>query len=82
MLLKFHNDNGDKNDDNFNRLWKIREFLDIFSVVYLKFYNPSEHLAIDEVTVLFKGKVACKQCMPKKHKCLGIKIYKLCDTYG
>jgi len=72
MLLKFHNDNGDKNDDNFNRLWKIREILDIFSVVYLKFYNPSEHLAIDEVTVLFKGKVACKQCIPKKHKCLGI----------
>jgi len=56
--------------------------LDILNVVYSKFYNPSEHLENDEVTVLYKGRVAFKQCVPKKHKYLGIKIYKLCDTYG
>jgi 5-methylcytosine-specific restriction endonuclease McrBC GTP-binding regulatory subunit McrB len=60
----------------------MREVLDILNVVYSKFYNLSEHLAIDEVNVLFKGKVAFKYCIPKKHKCLGIKIYKLCDTYS
>jgi len=84
-LLAFHNDKDkgvDKNDDNFERLWKIRDVLDILHVVYSKLYNPSEHMAIDEVTVLFRGKGAFWQCIPKKHKCLGIKIHKLCDTYG
>jgi hypothetical protein len=40
-----------------------------------KFYNPSEHLAINEMTVLFKGKAAFKQYIPKKKKCFRIKIY-------
>jgi len=39
-------------------------------------------LAIDEVTVLFKGKVAFKQDIQKKYKHFRIRIYKLCDTYG
>jgi hypothetical protein len=39
-------------------------------------------LAVDEVIVLFKGKVAIKQYIPKKHKRFGIKIYKLCDMTG
>jgi hypothetical protein len=39
-------------------------------------------LAVDEVIVLFIGKVAFKQYIPNKHKRFGIKIYKLCDTTG
>jgi hypothetical protein len=54
----------------------------MLNVAYSKFYNPSEHLAIDEVIVLFKGKVAFKQYIPEKHKRFGIKIYKLCDRTG
>jgi hypothetical protein len=41
---------------------------------YVKFYNPSEHLAIHEVTVPFKGRVTFKQYISKKHKSFGIKI--------
>jgi hypothetical protein len=63
-------------------LWKVREVFDILSVAYSKLYNPSEHMVIDEVIVLFKGKVAFKQYIPKKHKHFRIKIYKLSDTYG
>jgi hypothetical protein len=47
---------------------------DMLNVVYSKFYNPSEHLAIDEVIVLFKGRVVFKQYIPKKHKRFGIKL--------
>jgi hypothetical protein len=54
----------------------------VLNVAYSKFYNPSEHLSIDEVVVLFKGKVAFKQYIPKKYKCYGIKIYNLCDRTG
>jgi len=45
-----------------------------------KFYNSSENLATDEVIVLCKGRVIFRQYMPKKHKCFGIKIYKLYMT--
>lgn len=44
------------------------------SITYSKFYGPSEHLAIDKVMVLFKGKVAIKQYIPKKHEHFRIKI--------
>jgi len=36
---------------------------------------------VDEVTVKFKGRVIFRQYIPKKRKCFGIKIYKLCDEY-
>jgi hypothetical protein len=49
---------------------------------YAKYYSPTEHSAVDEITVLFKGRVDFKQHIPKKHKCFGIKIYKLCDSKG
>ena len=32
---------------------------------FSKFYNPSEHLAVDEVIVKFKGRIVFKQYIPK-----------------
>jgi len=57
----------------------MRNLFDILKEKFSKFYSPSEHLAIDEVIVKFKGHVIFRQYIPKKHKCFGIKIYKLCD---
>ena len=45
-------------------------------------YNRREHLAVDEVIVLYKGRVVFQQYIPKKHKRFGIKIYKLWDSLG
>jgi len=39
-----------------------------------KFYNPSEHLAEDEIIVKFKGRVVFRQYIAKKRKCFGTKI--------
>jgi hypothetical protein len=50
--------------------------------MYSKYYTPSECLAVDKVTVLFKEWVVFRQYIPNKHKCLGIKSYKLCDASG
>jgi hypothetical protein len=72
----------DKTGKDFDRLWKIRSFVDILGDIYAKFYNPSEHLAVGKVTVLFKGRVIFKQYVPKKHIHFGIKMYKLCDMTG
>jgi hypothetical protein len=48
----------------------------------LKILNPTKPVAIDEVIVLFKGKVIFKQHVLRKHKKFIIKIYEICDTSG
>src|SRR5215471_10394447 len=57
-----------------DRLWKLRTVFDKLNDSYAKFYNPSEHLAVDEVIVTFKGRVIFRQYIPKKRKRFGIKI--------
>jgi hypothetical protein len=57
----------------------------VFDVINSKFseeYHSAEHLSIDEVTVLFKEKVVFWQYIPKKRKCFGMKLCKLCDRTG
>jgi hypothetical protein len=77
-----NNTDIDKQADDYDRLWKIRTIFDTLNNSYEKYYNPSEHLAVDEIIVKFKGKVIFRQYIPKKHKRFGIKIYKLCDAAG
>jgi len=72
----------DRTYEMFDRLWKIRDLLEILNATFSKFYNPSDNLAIDEVIVSFKGRVIFKQYIPKKRKRFGIKIFKLCDSTG
>jgi len=68
--------------EEYDRLWKIRIVFDTLNQAYPKFYNLSEHLAVDEVIVKFQGRVIFRQYIPMKRKCFGIKIYKLCDESG
>jgi hypothetical protein len=49
---------------------------------FCELYNLTEHLAVNEVIVLYKGRVVFQQYIPKKHKRFGIKIYKLCYSLG
>ena len=66
----------------YDQLWKLRTVFDTLNEAYAKFYNPLEHLAVDEVIVKFKGRVIFRQYIPKKRKHFSIKIYKLCDESG
>jgi len=77
-------DNSQRPDrgEEYDRLWKLRTVFDKLNKAYAKFYNPSEHLAVDEVIVKFKGRAIFRQYTPKKRKHFGIKIYKLCDESG
>jgi len=65
--------------EEYDRLWKIRIVFYTMNQAYPKFYNALEHLAVDEVTVKFQGRVIFRQYIPKKSKNSGTKIYKLCD---
>ena len=87
-FLHFENNDDPLNHDNpnYDRLWKIRKIFDtLFDTPNNKFcelYNPTEHLAVDKVIVLYKGRVVFRQYIPRKHRRFGIKIYKLCDSLG
>jgi len=72
----------DRTDENFDRLWKIRDLFEILNSTFSKFYNSSENWNVDKVIVSFKGRVIFKQYIPKKSKNFGIKIFKLCDSTG
>ena len=47
----------DRTDKNFDRLWKIQDLFEIPNATFSKFYNPSENLAVDEVSVSFNASV-------------------------
>ena len=72
-FLHFTDNNRNGVDRTDDRLWKIRDLFEIIRTNFSKFYNPSEHLAVDEVILKFKGRVLFKQCIPKKRKSFGIK---------
>jgi len=77
-------DNSQRPDpgEGYGRLWKIRTVFNTLNQAYPKFYNPSEHLAVDGIIVKFQGRVIFRQYISKKRKHFGIKIYKLCDESG
>src|SRR5215469_3078438 len=83
-FLHFEDNDTPPSRDNpdYDRLWKIRKFFDTLSNKFCEMYNPTEHLAVYEVIVLYKGRVIFRQYIPKKRKRFGIKIYKLCDSLG
>ena len=68
--------------EEYEQLWKLRTVFDKLNEAYAKFCNPSEHLAVDEAIVKFKGRVIFRPYIPKKRKQFGIKIYKFCDESG
>jgi len=76
------NSQGLDEGEEYDRLWKLGTVFDKLNEAYAKFYNPLEHLAVDEVTVKFKGRVIFRQYIPKERKCFGIRIYKRCDESG
>ena len=68
--------------EEYDRLWKLWTVFDKLNEAYAIFNNSSEHLAVDEVTVKFNGRVIFRQYNLKKRKHFSINIYKLCDESG
>jgi hypothetical protein len=43
--------------ENYEKLWKMRTIFDKPSASYPKYYSPTEHLGVDEINEVFKGRV-------------------------
>jgi formylmethanofuran dehydrogenase subunit E len=80
-LLHFTDNNTEpeKTEENFDNIRKMRNLFEIIRKMFSKFYSPFEHLAVDEVIVLFKGRVIFRLHVPKEHRSFGTKICKTCD---
>jgi hypothetical protein len=54
--LYFTNRNEpDRTDENFDRLWKIRDLFELLNDIFSKFHNPSENLDLTKLLFLSKG---------------------------
>jgi len=63
-------------EENSDKLRKMRNLFQILNKTFANFYSPSEYLAVDEVTVLFKGRIIFQQYILKKQKRLASKFTK------
>ena len=54
-------------DKGYDQLWKLRTIFDELNKAYVKFYNASQHLAV-EVIFKFKHRVIFRQCVPKNRQ--------------
>lgn len=77
-FLHFNNNEDpqyDKDDENQDRLHKIRPLLDIIQRRCRTIYCPGQNLSVDESLVLFKGRLKFKQYIKTKRARFGIKVY-------
>jgi hypothetical protein len=59
---------------------KIKSHFDMLNNSYAKFYNSSEHLAVDHIFVLFREReLFSSNTFLRSIVTFGIEIYKLCD---
>jgi hypothetical protein len=82
ILAFFHFENNEYpsnyEDTNYDRLWKIRKFVTLNSKL-CEMYNPTEHLTLDEVIVLYKGRLWIGIIFQSNIK-YWHQIFKLCDS--
>ena len=71
-----------RDSSNYDRLYKIRPFLDMIQIKFKDNFFPSSTLAIDESMIKFKGRSSLKQYLPNKPIKRGYKVWMLADKSG
>ena len=67
ILANLHvNDNNAMPENNTDKLYRIRPFVDALNNNFILLYNVNEHISVDESMILFKGRSSMKQYIPMK----------------
>lgn len=86
LLTSLHCNNNDmmpkKEEPGFDKLYKIRPYIELLKTNFQKYYLPSKEISIDESMVKFKGRISFKQYMPMKPIKRGFKIWACADKEG
>lgn len=79
------NDNNlmpNRGSPNFDKLYKVRPFLEQLKKNFKACLCPHENLAVDESMIKFKGRSTIKEYMPAKPVKRGYKVWMLADQTG
>ena len=83
ILANLHvNDNTCVPTGNQDKLYKLRPLITAMNSNYVKLYNVSRKLSIDESMILFKGRHSIKQYNPMKPIKRGYKLWARADLDG
>ncbi|XP_064649987.1 piggyBac transposable element-derived protein 4-like [Lineus longissimus] len=87
IILKFFhlNDNDTalpRDNPDYDRLHKLRPFIDHMFEKFQTPYVPGQHMSLDEAMVLWKGQLSFKQFIHSKRTRFGIKVFQLCEDNG
>ena len=83
ILSNLHvNDNDQVPADNKDKLYKLRPMINKLNANFMKLYNVSERVSIDESMILFKGRSSLKQYNPMKPIKRGYKLWERADADG
>ena len=85
LILKFFHLNDSetqpkRGDPGFDKLYKVRPFLDIVLEKFKSCYQPHQHISIDESMISYKGRLSFVQYLPKKPHKWGLKAWVLADS--
>ncbi len=81
LLLKFFHCANNSNRQSGDRLFKIRELVDMIRHRCQTVFYPYQDMCVDESLICFKGRLCFKQYMKSKRSRFGVKIYQVstCD---
>lgn len=82
MILKFIHFSDNQTANTEDRLYKVRDGIDMFIKNYQKVFTPGEKICVDESLVAWRGRLLFRQYIPNKAAKYGIKIFKLCTDKG
>ena len=83
ILSALHvNDNTAQPKNNTDKMYKLRPLLDSLNTNFMKLYNVSKRVSVDESMILFKGRSSIKQYNPMKPIKRGFKLWSLADMDG
>jgi len=81
ILRTFHCSNNAECPPN-DRLFKIRNLVDLLVMKFKMWNVPSENMCIDESVIPFVGRLSFRQFIKNKRHRYGIKVFKLCINDG
>jgi hypothetical protein len=71
-----------KGEKDFDKLYKVRPFLDKLLETFQFYYESDEHQSVDESMIKFKGRSSLRQYMPQKPIKRGYKIWVRANQSG
>lgn len=81
LLLKFWHFSDERNDTE-DRLYKIRQILNMLNNRFRHILTPGKFIVIDESMIPWRGRLIFRQYIKNKSHKYGVKLYKLCTPEG